>query len=172
MLIRSLLFTLALIGFAQAGSAQTDMRFFVGTWDFRIWVPGNTTEQADLTGTWYLESGLDSALALAGRVVLNDGPNAVGGDFTRELIAFDVHTKSFTRTNVTNTGGYYFFTSTGWEGDRITWTGSQHSATGTIELREEIERTGPDSFDAVFYRKEGEAWVVQTREKLQRTAEH
>lgn len=149
--------------------AQPDMRFFVGTWSFRIWGTADISGPPALTGTWHLEDGLDSALALVGRVVLDDGPDIIGGDFTRELIAYDAHLKSFTRTIVTNTSGYYFFTSTGWQGDRITWTGSQHSAGGAIELREEIERTGPDSFNAVFYRKDGESWVVQTREKLQRT---
>ena len=76
--------------------------------------------------------------------------------------------KVYTRTIVTNAGSHYVFTSRGWQGDKITWTGSQHAETGATELREEIARTGPDSFDAVFYRKDGEAWAVQTREKLER----
>jgi len=170
--VGQLLTSVAIVFTASASAQHGDMRYFTGTWDFKIWGTSDVSGPPALTGAWMLESGLDSALALVGRVVLDDGPNAVGGDFTRELIAFDAHTKAFTRTIVTNAGGYYFFTSTGWEGDRITWTGSQHSAAGTIELREEIECTGPDSFNAVFYRKEGEAWLVQTREKLQRTGKH
>lgn len=130
--------------------AQNDMRFFVGDWGFNIWGTADMSTPPALTGTWHLENGLDSALALVGRVVLDDGPNTQGGVFTRELITYDAHLKVYTRTIVTNTGSYYAFTSSGWHGERITWTGSQHAETGATELREEIERTGPDSFDAVF----------------------
>lgn len=146
-----------------------DMRFFVGKWNFRIWAPGNSTDKADLTGTWYLENGLDSALALVGRVILDDGTSTQGGEFTRELIAYDAFTKQYTRTIVANTGSHYVFTSTGWKDDKLIWTGEQHASTGVVELREEIERTSPDSFNAVFYRREGQKWVVQTTERLLRT---
>lgn len=161
----SILFAAAI---ATQAVAQDDMRYFVGTWNFSIWAPGNTRDKADLTGMWHVDNGLDSALALVGRVVLNDGPNAQGGVFTRELITYDAHLKMYTRTIVTNAGSHYAFTSHGWHGDKLTWIGRQHAETGAVELREEIERTGPDSFDAVFYRKDGEEWLVQSREELER----
>jgi hypothetical protein len=152
----------------NASAQATDMRFFIGTWEFRIWGPTNTTDKPDLTGTWKLESGLDSALALTGHVILNDGPGVQGGGFTRELIGYDAQSKLFTRTIVTNAGGHYVFTSAGWQGEHLTWNGEQHSAAGSTELREEIDRTGPDSFMAVFYRKDGEQWMLQSNEKLDR----
>lgn len=154
------------------GSAQSDMRFFVGTWDFRIWGTADNSGPPALTGTWHLENGLDSALALVGRVVLKDGPGVLGGEFTRELIAFDAHARNYTRTIATNTGANYRFTSEGWRGDTIMWLGEQHTAGGIADLREVITRTGPDSFTAIFYRKDGEGWVLQTREELRRIRKH
>ncbi|MBK7268932.1 MAG: hypothetical protein IPI07_05290 [Flavobacteriales bacterium] len=130
--------------------AQHDMRYLVGDWHFNIWSTPDISAPPALTGTLHLESGLDSALALVGRVVLNDGPSTQGGNFTRELIAFDAFTKLYTRTIATNTGSHYVFTSTGWLGGKLKWTGSQHAGTDAVELREEIERTGPDRFNAVF----------------------
>lgn len=144
------------------------MRFFVGTWDFRIWGTADISGEPALTGTWYLENGLDSALALVGRVELNDGPGVQGGTFTRELIAYDAQSRLFTRSIVTNTGSTYHFTSSGWQGDRIEWNGTTHSASGSAELREEIQRTGPDSFTAIFHRKDDDIWVLQSNERLQR----
>ena len=35
----------------SANAQADDMRYFVGTWDFRIWGPANTTDKPDLTGT-------------------------------------------------------------------------------------------------------------------------
>lgn len=145
-----------------------DMHFFVGTWNFRIWATDDISGPPAFTGTWRLESGLDSALALLGRVQLEDGPGVQGGTFTRELIARDPHTGLYTRTIVANTGSTYHFTSTGWQGDRLLWTGSQQAARGSVELREEIRRTGPDSFTAIFHRKDGDQWVLQSNERLER----
>lgn len=149
-------------------AAQPDMRFFVGTWNFRIWGTADISGPPALTGTWHLEDGLDSALALVGRVVLDDGPGSQGGLFTRELIAFDAHAKRYQRTIVTNTGANYFLESEGWQGNKLIWSGTQHTSSGEVELREEIERTGPDSFSAIFHRKDGDAWVLQSNERLER----
>lgn len=153
---------------SQEMSAQLDMRFFVGDWHFSIWGTADISAPPALTGTWHLENGLDSALALVGRVILADGPGVQGGLFTRELIAYDAHAKRFQRTIVTNTGASYSFVSEGWHGDNLLWTGTQQSASGEVELREEIERTGPDSFTAIFLRKDGDAWVLQSNERLTR----
>lgn len=166
--IRSILIAVALFACVGMGSAQSDMRFFVGTWEFRIWGSADITGPPALNGTWHLENGLDSALALVGQVVLKDGPGVLGGEFTRELIAFDAHARNYTRTIVTNTGASYRFTSEGWKGDAIIWLGDQRTAAGIVELREEITRTGPDSFSAIFYRKDGDGWVLQSNERLVR----
>lgn len=147
---------------------QADMRFFVGDWDFRIWGTADITAPTAFTGTWHLENGLDSALALVGRVELSDGPGVQGGLFTREFITYDGYTKLYTRSIVTNKGTTYLFTSKGWHGDKLTWAGTQHSPSGEVELREEIERTGPGSFSAIFHRKDGEDWVLQSNERLVR----
>ena len=150
--------------------AQTDMRFFTGTWEFRIWGSADISGPPAFTGSWHVEDGLDSALALIGRVELNDGPDVQGGTFTRELIAYDPHTRMYTRSIVSNNGSTYHFTSSGWQGDRLVWTGSQHGTGGRVELREEIERTGPDHFTAIFHRKDGDTWVLQSSERLQRAS--
>ncbi|MBK7084636.1 MAG: hypothetical protein IPH53_08200 [Flavobacteriales bacterium] len=71
--------------------AQHDMRYLVGDRHFNIWSTPDISAPPALTGTLHLESGLDSALALVGRVVLNDGPSTQGGNFTRESIARRVH---------------------------------------------------------------------------------
>lgn len=148
--------------------AQADMRFFVGDWDFRIWGTADITGDPALSGTWHLENCLDSALALVGRVELSDGPGVQGGLFTRELITYDGYTKLHTRTIVTNAGSSYTFHSTGWKGERLTWSGTQRSSSGEVELREEIERTGPGSFSAIFHRKDGDDWVLKSNERLVR----
>lgn len=148
--------------------AQLDMHFFAGDWDFRIWRTADITGDPALTGTWHLESGLDSTLALVGRVELSDGPGVQGGLFTRELITYDGYTKLYTRAIVTNTGATYLFSSKGWQGDKLIWTGTQHSSSGEVELREEIEHTGPGSFSAIFHRKDGGSWVLQSNERLVR----
>lgn len=166
--MRSLILSTFLLLCASGFTQQPDMRFFVGTWEFRIWGTEDISGAPALTGTWYLEDGLDNAQALVGRVELNDGPDVQGGTFTRELIAYDTHEKLCTRTIITNTGSMYHFTSSGWQGDKLVWTGSAHSATGVVELREEIERTGPDSFTAIFHRKDGDTWVLRSNERLQR----
>lgn len=148
--------------------AQHDMRFFVGHWDFSIWSTEDVSGAPAFTGEWFVEDGLDSALALVDRVQLNDGPGVQGGTFTRELIAFDSHAGRYTRTIITNTGASYSFTSSGWNGDELTWIGEQRSAAGIVKLREVIVRTGPGSFTAVFHRKEGDVWVLQSNERLTR----
>ena len=101
-------------------------------------------------------------------MVLDDGDDVQGGLFTRELITYDAHARAYTRTIATNTGGHYSFTSPGWKNNALTWTGSQRSASGEVPLREEIQRRGPDGFDVVFFRKDGDDWVVQSKEKLDR----
>lgn len=159
---------MAVFVITETCSAQSDLRFFVGTWDFRIWGTADISGPPALTGTWHLENGLDSALALVGRVILDDGPGVLGGDFTRELIAYDAHARLYTRTIVTNTGASYRFTSEGWNGKSITWSGEQRTAAGAVDLREEITRTAHDSFTAVFYRREGDDWVLQSSERLVR----
>ena len=144
------------------------MRYFVGTWEFRIWGGNDTARSADLSGTWVLENRLDSAVGLVGRVVLNDGPGVQGGPFTSELIAFDGHTNEYIRTIITNTGALYTFRSSGWKGDQLLWMGEQRTAAGVLELREEITLLSPSRFKAVFHRKDKEGWVVQTTEDLVR----
>lgn len=149
-------------------SAQDDMRFFVGTWDFSIWTTEDVSGPPALTGEWVLESGLDSALALVGSVQLADAPGVQGGRFTRELIAYNSASARYTRTIVTNTGAYYTFTSEGWQGDTLHWVGQQHSSSGIVQLQEEIVRTSPDSFTAIFRRKAVDIWVLQSNERLTR----
>ncbi len=153
---------------ALQAQGQNDLRYFVGEWDFRIWGTQDISSPPALSGTWHLESGLDNTLALVGRVVLDDGVDTQGGPFTRELIAYDGYTRLYTRTIATNAGSSYTFFSTGWKGDRLIWSGTQHSQAGEVELREEIERTGPDSFTAIFHRKDGDSWVLQSNERLVR----
>lgn len=148
--------------------AQSDMLFFIGSWEFKIWGSVDTSGPPALTGMWKLESGLDSAMALVGRVQLDDAPGVQGGLFTRELIAYDAHARLYTRSIVANTGSTYHFTSPGWQADTLVWSGRMRAATGEVELRETIERTGPDSFTAVFHRKAGDDWVLQSNERLTR----
>jgi hypothetical protein len=141
---------------------QPDMRYFVGTWDFSMWSTTNTSDTPDLVATWILEDGLDSALALAGHVVID------GSMFTRELIAYDASTGLYTRTIAASTGSYFLFTSTGWNGDRLIWSGTQHMASGSVDLKEEITRLGADAFTALFYGKDGDGWQLMQTERLRR----
>lgn len=149
-------------------SAQHDLDFFIGTWDFSIWGNEQMDRDPDLQGTWVLARGLDSAVALTGAVRLNDGPGVQGGDFTRELIAYDAWTKRYTRTIATNTGATYLLATEGWSNDTLVWIGEQHTANGVVALRERIVRTGPASFQAVFHRQENGNWILQSMERLVR----
>lgn len=159
--MRSLLF-LFLLCVGTVRAQQNDLRYFVGTWHFHAWLAGNNTDSADISATWILESGLDKALALTGHVVID------GTTFTRELITYDPVAEHYTRTITANNGNHFVFTSTGWVGDTLVWNGKQRSIAGEVELKEEIERTGQDSFRATFYRLDGESWELQQTELLER----
>src|SRR4051812_9537889 len=71
---------------------KTDLRFFAGKWDFRIWFTGNTSDKPDLNATWILEKGLDSTECYVGNVKISDS------NFTREIIAFDTEQNEYVRT--------------------------------------------------------------------------
>lgn len=144
------------------GYAQTDLNYFAGSWQFDTRFAGNEAGKPDISAQWMVEKGLDSVFCLMGHVELN------GETFTRELISYNAGTKQYTRSVATNTGSWLVFTSAGWEGDTLVWTGSQSSQTGMIALREEIIRESPVAFTARFFSFQNGEWILLQTETLKR----
>lgn len=135
------------------------MQFFVGTWDLETEGP-----QTSIKATWTVTATLAKALCLSGMVQMPDGSS-----FTKEIIAYDAAAEVFVRTIASDDGSYFHFTAKGWEGDTLVWTGTQVSKTGQkIALKEEIRRTGTDSFTAEYFNKLDGNWSRLIKEKLHR----
>ncbi|MGZ3884658.1 MAG: hypothetical protein ACXVPQ_09835 [Bacteroidia bacterium] len=160
---RSALFLFALT-FAVAGIAQqNDMDYFAGKWQFEGWLAANTTQQPDYKAVWYIEKSLDSAICFTGRVEIN------ASVFTREIISYNAFKKEFSRNIVTNNGDSFTFTTKGWKGQTLTWQGKQFSKGKETTLKEELNRTGPDEFSAIFYKLEHGTWVPTQKESLKKS---
>ncbi|HMR91853.1 MAG TPA: hypothetical protein PKC69_06050 [Chitinophagaceae bacterium] len=118
---------LALIGllWMMGSAAQTvtdkSLGFFTGKWDFKIWTADNQSEKPDLSATWTLEKGLDSAACFIGQV------QHEGHIFTREMIVYHPAAHVYKRMVATGNGDYFILKTSGWNGNRLTWTGTQYS---------------------------------------------
>ncbi|MCW5911539.1 MAG: hypothetical protein KIT62_10715 [Cyclobacteriaceae bacterium] len=139
-----------------------DLSFFAGKWEFKIWSADNKSDTPDFTAVWVHEKALDSAECFTGQVQYE------GGIFTREMVVRNNTTHEYERIVATNNGDYFVLKTKGWNGNKLTWTGTQYSASGKTELKEEIERSGENKFKATFYALENNQWELMQTEILTR----
>lgn len=143
--------------------ASGGLSFFAGKWDFKIWFTANSSNKPDISAKWTLEKSLDSVEGYTGKVELN------GSIFTREIIAFNNFTKQYERTVITNSGAYITLKTNGWEGNKLTWLGSQNMAKQKTELKEEITKQSDNKFEAKFYQLQNNKWQLTQTEYLTKT---
>ncbi|MFL5762533.1 MAG: hypothetical protein ACJ77K_01245 [Bacteroidia bacterium] len=144
--------------------AQDDpMSYFIGKWDFKVWFAGNTNTKPDLKALWTLEKSVGNNFDAHGKVVVEDK-----GETTKEQMGFDKAKGLYFRT-VTASEGLFFFTSSGWKGNKLTWEGYLVPMSDErVPMKEEITKISANEFHAVFYKKQGDSWEVVTREELKR----
>lgn len=153
--------SLVLLG-SRAYAGHDDMKYFAGKWSFRV----HFASDQEIKGEWFLESCLDSNFCMNGWVTL-----AGGQKFTRELMHYNAGSRLYVRTIIANEGSSFYFTSSGWKGQKLIWTGQQTGASGAkTGLKEEITRITGDSFHAVYYTKRAGAWIKTQDEYLERAA--
>jgi hypothetical protein len=72
------------------------------------------------------------------------------------------------RTIAAADSSYFSLTTKGWQGDGLTWIGTQSIRGATLKIKQEIIRKGQNAFSAIFYvRREGK-WTVTMKEELER----
>ncbi|MCB9165371.1 MAG: hypothetical protein H6592_13240 [Flavobacteriales bacterium] len=140
------------------------MTYFVGSWQLSIWSDSDTIREPDAKGKWEVSDGRVGAFALVGRVLSLDENKAL----TREFITYDPLTKQYDRTIAGRDSTLYRFVTDGFTGDSLIWVGKALRQTGETPMKEVIHRVGPMVFGAVFYVKDGAAWILVTWERLTR----
>jgi hypothetical protein len=138
--------------------AVPELDYFVGRWRADATNPmTNQTFVLDyriepaLRGRWYVGTGHANALDLEIHDVWGKLP---GGEIVRTI--FD------------SQGTFGTVRSTGWTGNVLVFEGSAQSAQQKVEVRERIERIGPDEFRATWEMKVGDAWQAYSVETLRR----
>ena len=134
-----------------------EMQYFIGKWDVQLMFSSNKTNKPDVKATWEIEKGLDSAFCLLGHVYIK---KAI---FTRETIVYNTTTKEYIRNVITNDGSYFVFTTKGWQGNNLLWTGIQYSK-DTVSIQENITRINKKEFRVIYFRMQDGYWEQANRE--------
>jgi hypothetical protein len=144
-------------------NAQKDpMNYFLGKWDIRLWLSPKHQGEPDVKGTWQLERGAAKTFDAHGNVIIDKQ------EATKEQIGYDPQKGLYYRT-ITAQNGLFFFTSKGWDGDKLVWEGYMVPLSDQkIEMKEEITRVSKKEFHAAFFRKKDETWEETTHESLMR----
>jgi len=141
---------------------RADLGYFAGKWWLKAWTTGDRTGKPDINGTWLVERAPQGS-CLTGQVRLLSGRI-----FTHELIAYNPAQREFTRTIAAADSSYYTFTTKGWAANKLIWLGTQSTRNGSVPMKQEILRKGPDTFRAVFFIRDNGDWNVVMTEELER----
>jgi hypothetical protein len=161
---RPALIFLALLLSGSAVAQADPMLYFIGKWKFNVWFAGSKSSKADLKAIWLLEKKDGQDFEATGKVLM-DGK----GETTKEMMGYDKVKGLYSRT-IVSSDGLFFFTSSGWKGDSLTWEGRMAPLSDQyVEMKEEIVRISDNEFHATFYKKTNGEWVLTSKEVLKRT---
>ncbi len=138
--------------------------YFLGPWRCDATFPSGKV----LPFRWQLSATLGGHFftgAVVGR--LEEGKPEV--NVSQDAWGFDPLDRLFVRDFRDSEGSFGRVTSAGWAGQSLDFAGTMTLADGRVEVREHVERLGPDLFTARWELKEPQgAWGLMTDERCQR----
>lgn len=144
---------------AGRAAADTPLDWFVGDWDVRVRAAGEADFPQAVSFEWAVRPALDGrwlagSVIAEGRVFTHEFQGGGPGALVRQVFAAD--------------GSRVRFTSAGWDGAVLVWTGEMITEEGVVPLRETIRRQGDDRAEAVFETGGADGWTLLQTERLVR----
>ncbi len=141
-------------------------KFYVGTWHCE----GKSTPAPGLGKTFNSKGNVTWALTLDGFWLgaTSEGEKVPGMPLPtvskgETRVTYDRTTKSFVSIGVNNRGSWGTSTSKGWEGDKLSWSGTTSGLMKT-ETRTTITKKGDTEYQVLAERMEGGKWVTGAEE--------
>jgi hypothetical protein len=128
--------------FGQTNPKLKELQTFVGKWQctgttFASPASPEHPTAGDVTGEWILDGSWVEIRYTETKTAKNPHPYAV-----RLLLGYDEQPKAFVSGAVDNMSGYSTGQAAGWQADKLTFSGVQHSGGGTMKFRDIFTRAG------------------------------
>ncbi|MEA2165065.1 MAG: hypothetical protein QOK37_3192 [Thermoanaerobaculia bacterium] len=145
MKIRFLVLGLCLVtvaAFGQTNPKKKELQPFAGSWQCTgttfasPWAPEHSTK-ASVTGAWILGGQWMEVHYWEAKTAKNAHPVDV-----RIFYGYDEQLKALVGGSVDNTGAYSTQQSTGWQGDKLVFSGPMHGGGATMTTRDTYTKVG------------------------------
>jgi hypothetical protein len=154
--------------FGQTNPKLKELQTFVGTWKctgttFASPMGPEHPTMGTVNGEWILNGSWVEVRYTESKTAKNPHPYAV-----RMLLSYDEQPKAFVSGAVDNTSGYSTEQSTGWQADKLTFSGVMHAGGATMNARDIFMKVGKNEVRHESEMEMNGKWVKLDQESCKR----
>ena len=133
---------------SQLISELDEIAYFEGTW--RCEQPLSSVSSELIVLNWQVERDLNASwyVGYAEEVATTTNPEPTS---SREFLGYDAVSEHFVRVSAVSNGNLLNLTSSGWQGEQLTWEGTVTTRNELISLRQIVTREGENTFTATYF---------------------